>query len=56
MALFDGPSGLSRQPLKYEGVGVWGSNQAEVVSSRCTSQQDTEELFDACFLPSQSTT
>lgn len=54
-ALFDSPSGLARQPLESEGVGVWGSGQAEVVSSRCTSQRDTEEVFDACFLPSQST-
>lgn len=54
-ALFDSLSGLARQPLESEGVGVWGSGQSEVVSSRCTSQRDTEEVYDACFLPSQST-
>lgn len=54
MDLFDSLSRLSGQPLQSKEIGVWGSDQAEVVSSGYTSQQDTEELFNPYFLPSET--
>lgn len=41
-----------RQSLQTEGVGI----QIKLKSSRYTFQQDTEEVFDASFLPSHSIT
>lgn len=46
MAVFNSLSGLGRQLLEAEWVGVWGSGQVWGVSLRHSSQQHREELFD----------